>query len=240
MTERSRILITGPGGRIGPQILPLLRKEYQLRLLDINPLTALEDDQVITGDVRDERVIGEACLGVDALVHLAAISDEDEFYSRLLPHNLEGVYTAFESARKAGLKKVIFASTGQTVVNYPAGEPVTVDMPARPCTVYACTKLFGEALARHYSDNHGMSMICIRICWFQPYDSELLRQPGHRVQRDWCSPGDLAQLMSRCLRSDVRFGVYFGMSDNRERCWEIENARKEVGYIPKDNAADYL
>lgn len=232
--------MTGPGGRVGPHILPLLRQRFALRLLDLKPLRAESDDQFVQGDVRDAACVREVCRGTSAVLHLAAISDEDEFYTRLLPYNLEGVYTVFEAARQAGVPKVIFASTGQTVVNYPADQLVTTDMPARPCTVYACTKLFGEALARFYSDKHGLSMICIRLCWFQPYDSELLRRPGHRIQRDWCSPRDLARLIVQCLRSEVKFGVYFGISNNDGRVWEIENARRELGYQPRDNAADYL
>lgn len=225
---------------MGPLILPLLREHYALRLLDLKPLPVEGDDECIQGDARDAACLHEACRGVAAVLHLAAISDEDEFYLRLLPSNLEGVYTVFEAARQAGVPKVIFASTGQTVVNYPPDQRVTTDMPARPCTVYACTKLFGEALARYYADIHGLAMICIRLCWFQPYDSELLRQPGHRIQSNWCSPRDLAQLIIKCLRGDVRFGVYFGISNNTNRVWDIENARQEVGFEPQDNAADYL
>jgi nucleoside-diphosphate-sugar epimerase len=237
---RKFILITGPGGRVGTQIVPLLRERFRLRLLDVKPMAREADDEVIQADIRDREALLGAATGVEALVHLAAISDEDDFYSRLLPYNLEGVYTAFEAARMAGVGKVIFPSTGQTVLNYPEGQRVTAAMPARPSTVYACTKLFGEALARHYSEKHGMSMICIRLCWFQPYDSPLLRIAGHRIQREWCSPRDLARLLERAIHSEVRFGVYFGLSNNRGRVWDISNAKVELGFEPEDNAANYL
>lgn len=237
---RKTILITGPGGRVGSQIVPLLRERFRLRLLDVKPMAGEADDEVIQADIRDREALLRAATGVEALIHLAAISDEDDFYTRLLPYNLEAVYTVFEAARTVGVRKVIFPSTGQTVLNYPEGQPVTTEMPARPSTVYACTKLFGEALARYYSDKHGMSMICIRLCWFQPYDSPLLRIPGHRIQREWCSPMDLARLLERAILSKVRFGVYFGLSNNRGRVWDIGNAKVELGFEPEDNAANYL
>ena len=154
--------------------------------------------------------------------------------------NLAGGYHAFEAARQAGVKKVLFFSTGQTVLNYPTGQAVTTEMLPRPSTVYACTKLFGEALARHYSDAHGMSALCLRLCYFRGYDDPLLRVPGHSVQREWCSPRDLAQLVVKCLRSDLRFGIFFGLSNNTERCWDLRNARELLGYDPQDNAADFL
>jgi uronate dehydrogenase len=239
---RERILITGPGGRVGTQIVPLLREHFALRLFDTAPPTTpgpLGDDEFVQADIRDLSGLREACAGVKAMIHLAAVSDEDDFRSRLMPVNLEGVYNAFEAARQAGLRKVIFTSTGQTVLFYPKGEWLTPDMPPRPWSVYACTKLFGEALARHYSEKHGLSMIVIRLGWFQPYDSELLRVKGD-IQREWCSPRDLAQLLVKSIGGEVPFAVFFGVSNNTGRFWDINNARQLVGYDPKDDAARYL
>ena len=162
MDGRERILITGPGGRVGKEIVPLLRPHFALRLLDAEPLKHIKlegDDEFVQGDIRDIDALQKASNGVKALIHLAAVSDEDDFHTRLLPMNLEGVYNAFEAARRAGVRKVIYPSTGQTVLRYPVGEWVTTDMPPRPSTVYACPKIFGESLAFHFSEQYGMSMI---------------------------------------------------------------------------------
>ena len=236
---RERILITGSGGRVGPHILPFLREPFALRLFDLKPGPAEADDEVLVGDIRDFDALRDACQGVKALIHLAAISDEADFHTRLLPMNLEGVYNAFEAARQAGVRKVIFISTGQTVLRYAKTTWVTPEMPVRPWTIYACTKIFGEALARYYSEQHGLSMICIRLCWFQPYDSALLRQPGD-IQREWCSPRDFAQLLLKSLGADVSFAIFFGVSNNTGRFWDISNAQQLVGYEPQDDAARYL
>jgi uronate dehydrogenase len=218
--------------------VPLLREQFALRLLDVKPLDHLlkSDDEFVRADIRDYDALKSACDGVHAVIHLAAISDEADFHSLLLPFNLEGTYNVFEAARQAGVTRVVFASTGQTVLFYPPGEMVTVDMPARPWTVYACTKMFGEALARHYSDKHGMSMIVIRLCNFQPPNSELLRT-SPEVQKQWCSPRDLAQLLIRAIRSDLQFGVFFGVSNNAGRYWDISNAQHLLGYAPEDDGA---
>ena len=237
---RERILITGPGGRVGTLLLPLLREHFTLRLFDTRELAPVGDDEIMVGDIRNFEALGRACAGVQALLHLAAISDEDDFHSRLLPVNLAGVYNAFEAARQSRVRKVIFPSTGQTVLNYPKGERVTTDMLPRPSTVYACTKLFGEALARHYADAHGMSMMVIRLCYFRGYDDPLLRIPGHDIQREWCSPRDLAQLVEKCIRTDICFGIFFGISNNKTRCWDISNAKEFLGYEPRDDASAFL
>jgi uronate dehydrogenase len=235
---RERILITGPGGRVGHQIVPLLREHFALRLLDSQALPSSADDEVIQADIRDLPSVRTACEGVKAMVHLAAISDEDDFPTRLLPMNLLGVYNAFEAARQAGISKVIYASTCQTILNYGEGVWVTPEMPVRPSTVYACTKVFGEALARHYADKHGMSMICLRIAWFQGYDSPLLRTQPHMLTH-WCSPGDLTQLIIKSIRAELRFAIFFGLSNNAGRFWDISNARQLIGYEPQDNGAEH-
>jgi nucleoside-diphosphate-sugar epimerase len=237
---RERILITGPGGRVGTQIVPLLREHFALRLFDARPLTAAGDDEVVVGDVQNFDALRRACEGVGAMIHLAAISDEADFHSKLLPVNLAGTYNAFEAARAAGVKKVIYASTGQTILNYGKEAHVSVDMPVRPSTVYACTKVFGEALARWFSETHGMSMLVIRLCYFRAYDDPLLRIPNHDVQYDWCSPRDLTQLLVKCLRSELRFGIFFGISNNALNRWDLTNAREQLGYEPQDRAEDFL
>ena len=234
---RERILITGPGGRVGTYIVPFLRKHFALRLFDVKPMPAEEDDEVVQGDIRDFDPLLRACRGVKAIVHLAAVPDEDDFMTRLLPMNLVGVHNAFEAARQAGVKKVLFASTGQTVLYYGQGNWVTPEMPVRPWTVYACTKIFGEALARHYSDKHGMSMIVIRICYFQNYDSPLILHGDEDARRQWCSPRDLTQLIVKSIESDVPFGIFFGVSNNTGRYWDISNAERLVGYRPEDDGA---
>jgi uronate dehydrogenase len=234
-----RLLITGPGGRVGRLMVPLLRQHFALRLLDATPLPAelvCIEDEIITANILERDVLSRAMEDVDAVLHLAAISDEAEFHGQLLPVNLEGVYNVFEAARQSGVRKVVFTSTGQTVLGYPRGEWVTTSMPPRPSTVYACTKLFGEALARYYSDRHGMSMMVIRLCYFRGYEDPLLQEPGD-IQREWCSPKDLEQLLVKALRTDLKFGIFFGVSNNTGRFWDVSNGQELLGYEPQDDAA---
>jgi nucleoside-diphosphate-sugar epimerase len=115
---------------------------------------------------------------------------------------------------------------------------LTTEMPVRPSSVYGCTKVFGEALARHYADAYGLSVICLRIGAFFGYDAPGLRTKPE-VLSSWCSPRDLAQLVVRSITSDVPFGVYFAVSDTPERRWDIEPARRDLGYEPIDKLTDH-
>ncbi|MFN2229205.1 MAG: hypothetical protein ACK2VA_05515, partial [Anaerolineae bacterium] len=57
----------------------------------------------------------------------------------------------------------------------------------------------------------------------------------------WCSQRDIAQLVERCICAppDLRFDVFYGISDNRVRFADIEHAREVLGYVPQDRAEDY-
>lgn len=234
---RERILVTGAAGMIGRSIVPLLREHFALRLLDVRRVRPHGDDEVVRKDIRDSRGLLKACTGVSAVVHLAAIPGDDDFRTRLLPINIGGTQQVFEAARQAGVRKVVLASSGQTVLGYGPAVWVTPDMPARPINTYAATKVFGEGLARYYADAHGMSMICLRIGWFHGYDGRA-RRPD--LLRRWCSPRDLTQLIVKSIRSDVPFAVFFAVSNNPGRHWDISNAQEVVGYEPRDSAADHF
>src|SRR6185437_13941659 len=121
-------------------LCPLLRARFALRLLDTKPIAREGDDEFIQADICDTAKVRAACEGVKAVVHLAAISDEADFRSLLLPVNIDGTYSVFEGARAAGVPKIIFTSTAQTVLHYGPDHWVTPEMPPRPWTIYACTK----------------------------------------------------------------------------------------------------
>jgi uronate dehydrogenase len=230
--NRKKVLITGAGGRIGSVISPMLSTTYDLRLLDTMKLKPIKNEEIVTGDICDAKFIQSSMEDIDAIVHLAAIPDEDDFYTKLMPTNIEGTYTLFETARRCGVKKIIFASTCQIAFGYPNSTYVTTDMAVRPVNLYACTKIFGESVGRYYSDKFGMSVICLRIGYFQNYDSEFLQDS--EVRKKWCSPKDLVQIIEKSIDSKLKYGVFFAISNNKNRVWDIESAKEKLNYNPVD------
>jgi uronate dehydrogenase len=229
---RPRILVTGAAGLIGRALAPALRERFALRLLDLHPVAALGDDEVVRGDIRDDQVMAAACEDVVAVVHLAA-RGHDAPIDELVAHNVEGTRTVFEAARRAGVGTIVFASTGQVVGGYAFDQPLTPDLPVRPTNPYACTKVYGEALARYYAEQHGLSVVCLRVGWFEREEGTK-RQTRGDLSRTWCSPGDLAQLVVKSIEADVGFAVLFAVSDNEDRAWDLESARRTVGFEPRD------
>ncbi len=208
---RPVLVVTGAAGFVAGLILEDLRTRYRLRRIDVVDHEGVDDDVVIRADVADVGLLTEAFAGAYGVLHLAAKAFEDDFLTVLLPRNVTGTWSVFEAARRAGVAKVVFASTGQTIAGNPAGTVVRPDMPARPISVYAATKLFGEALGRYYSDCHGLEVACLRLGWVAPADSPLFAtELGLPVA--WCGTRDLARLVQAALTSSEAFSVVIAVS----------------------------
>lgn len=54
----------------------------------------------------------------------------------------------------------------------------------------------------------------------------------------WLSPDDTEQIFRRAIESEVKFGLYYAISDNQNRRWDITNTMLELGYRPKDSWTD--
>lgn len=229
--SRLKVLVTGPGGRIGPHVLPTLKEKFEVRVFDKKPLEG--EDQVI-GDLTDRDAIDRAMQGMDAVLHLAATSDEAPFLEQLVPNNVVGVYNIYEAAQQAGVKRVVFASTVQAV-GFNKNHPIEADEVPHPNSMYGATKVFGETLGRWFHDKHGLEFIALRIGWFQDYDSPHIRRPGGG--RDiWLSPRDAAGIFARALeKPDVGYAIVFATSNTEKEVLSRRNLRDILDYEPVDD-----
>ncbi|MGD9045042.1 MAG: NAD(P)-dependent oxidoreductase [Desulfobacterales bacterium] len=239
--SRKKILITGAAGSIGKVLKASLKKWYQLRLLcHQNILPAESDEEVCLGSITDPSKMVEASTGVNAVVHLAANSWEDSAFEEVLQPNIIGTYTVFEACRQAGVGRIIYASSNHVTGYYEIERTyTTAEMPVRPDGYYGVSKVFGEALGRYYADAFGISVICIRIGTCRS-KSHVIKRDDDRILSTWLSHRDMVQLVRRSIEAEaIRFGIYYGISGNTRAYWDIENARKEIGYAPQDNAETY-
>jgi uronate dehydrogenase len=230
------LLITGGAGNIAQSMRRLLGSEYKLRLLDRRPVEQpTPTEEVVQADIADLDAIAPAFEGVDAVLHLAGDPRVPATWDELIGPNFQGTYAVFDAARRAGVRKVVFASSNHALgfYNLERHYPIRVDQPVRPDSYYGVSKAFGEVLARYYSDAFGMSMICIRIGWF-------LERPhvGHALGL-YVSPRDLAQLFRLAIESPLPFGIYNGESNNTKGDWDISDGRRDLGYAPLDDSADF-
>ena len=230
-----RVAVTGSRGQVGTMLVPRLTGHFDLRLIDIVP-PVTDPPEHLQLDICDTEAMTRAFAGVDGVVHLAGQRAVSASWADLEHPNIVGLVSTFEAAQRAGVGKIVFASTNHVTGMYDREQawPLSPELPARPDSLYGVTKAFGEDLGRYYSDKFGMSVVCLRFGW-------VLERPHNEQARwQWLSPDDLARLVSAALQSDVRFGIYYGVSNNTQRRWSIENARLDLGYEPADDSEHYF
>jgi nucleoside-diphosphate-sugar epimerase len=248
---RRTVLVTGMSGLIGGAVRGRLEGTHDLHALNRRPILGVPCHQA---DIGDLEAILPAFRGIDTVVHLAAVASAAASWEEVLHHNVIGTYNVFEAARRSGVGRVVYASSGATVSGYEREHPwaalvegrydavagwarLTHEAPVRPAGLYGCSKVWGEALARHYADAHGLSAICLRIGAVNAED----RPASARQFSVWCSQRDVAQMVARAVEApaEVRFGVFFVVSDNRWGYRDLEHARAVLGYAPQDRAEDH-
>ena len=108
-----RVLITGMSGLIGGLLRGYLdeRGGYDLSALNRRDVPGVKCTQA---DIGDLEAIRAAFTGVDIVVHLSA-QIQDRPWESLVRTNLVGTYNVFEASRVAGVKRVVFASSGDTI-----------------------------------------------------------------------------------------------------------------------------
>jgi nucleoside-diphosphate-sugar epimerase len=249
---KQRVLVTGASGLIGSALRQILGDKYEWRALNRRDLP---DVPTVRADIGDLDAIRPAFEGIDTVVHLAAVAKVDAPWDSILQNNLVGTYNVFEAARQAGVKRVIFASSGATMAGLHIEEPfkalvegrysevggswpmVTHESMPRPLGLYGVSKVFGEVLARHFVDTSPLSAICLRIGWVGEEDRP--SSPAHWA--NWCSQRDIVQMIDRSIQApaSLRYDIFFVTSNNRWSYRDLEHARSVLGYVPQDTAEDH-
>jgi nucleoside-diphosphate-sugar epimerase len=247
--ERPHVLVTGAAGLIGQILLDGLADEYAVHGLDVRRGPGV--DHVV--DASRGRRFARRFEGMQAVVDLAADASLNASWKTVRENNIPATANALEAAREAGLQRVVFASSNHVVGMYERDEPyasivagryegldaddlprLTSDVPIRPDGPYGIGKAFGEAAARYYAEEHGLSVICLRIGTVNAAN----RPESPRQFATLLTHRDLVQLVRCCLAApeSVRFAVLYGVSANTWRFWDLEAARVALGYAPEDDA----
>ena len=237
MSAGKKVLITGAAGLVGGMLRSHWGDRHQLRLADIRPVDDLAShEEFVETDIAEYDQMLTACGGMDVVVHLAADPrGRAEFYDTLLPLNIIGAYNAFEAARESSCHRIVFASSINVVMGYRGEDDVKWDVPVYPLNVYGATKCWGEAVARVYSDQHGLSCICVRL-GSPRFDQSGDWDPDQR--NGMLSARDCAQLFGRCVVvEDVDFAIVHGISKHRVSWMDLEISRSVLGYEPQDGTA---
>src|ERR1043166_819929 len=155
MSDIKQVLVTGGAGYVGAVLVPkLLSHGYHVRVLDLylfgdHVLDAVKDHpgvEQVRGDIRDRDLVERALQGVDAVIHLACISNDPSF--ELDPAlgrsiNYDAFVTLVGAAKKSGVRRFIYASSS-SVYGIKEEQNVTEDLPLQPLTDYSKYKALCE------------------------------------------------------------------------------------------------
>jgi uronate dehydrogenase len=233
---KQKLLITGAAGRIGQRLLAHWHDRYDFVLTDKRAPQTTHGFPFTETNLSDLQAICPLFAGVDMVIHLANDANPKASWESLLPNNVIANYNVFQAAFEEGCKRVIFASSVNTVAGYPADVQIKPDMPVSPPNLYGATKAWGEALGRFYADQKGLSVICLRLGWVIDKTEKRLT-PDFPLLDIALTYDDLLRLFDACMAAtSVRFGLFHGISDNRFKRLDISDTRRVLGYEPQDDA----
>ena len=165
-------LVTGGAGFIGSHIAEaLVRRGDRVRVLD-NLSTGYRSNmdafhqqiEFIEGDVNDVSCTANAVEGVDCVFHEAALASVPLSVERPLDCHAAcatGVVTLLDAARRAGVRRVIYAASSAAYGNQPTSSKRETDLPS-PLSPYAAAKLAGELYCHAFYSSFGLETVAIR------------------------------------------------------------------------------
>lgn len=245
--QRPKVLITGASGLIGGLVLRDLSERYDFSGLSRRPVSGIPHTRA---DITDREALRRACDGMDMVLHLAAETQDHDNWDRVMEVTIGGTLAMFRAAQEAGVRRVVFMSTGSTMCGHewpegspygalaanrmdrlPAGVPMLDHRdPPRPDSFYGVGKLFGENTGRLFSDRYGMSVLCIRLGAVLADDRpHLVRHlPGYLAQ------ADAVQMIDKCLGApdSIRFDIFDAISENSRRWRDTRHAKEVLGWAP--------
>jgi UDP-glucuronate 4-epimerase len=240
-----RILVTGGAGFIGSHLTErLLREGKRLALVDnlddyydpglkranLAEMRACGNFEFFAGDIRDTEKLRAIFEGFqpEVVVHLAArpgvrpsFLQPDVYVST----NVAGTARLLEMSRQCGVARFVFASSS-SVYGKANRAPFTEDAStATPLSIYAATKVSGEALAFTYSEAYPLSVVCLRFFTvFGPRQrpdlairkfagmilegAEVPLYGDGSIQRDFTYIDDIVEGIVRALEAPDRFEVF--------------------------------
>lgn len=179
LARSRRALVLGGNGFIGSNVIDrLLRDSWSVRIFDRGPSkfrADLQNVEYFYGEFGNEGMLKDALAGVDVAFHLISTSlpktsNDDPIYD--VRSNLVDTLQFLGLATKAGVKKVVFASSGGTVYGAPHGDPMDERHPTDPICSYGITKLAIEKYLELYHHLYALDYAALRISNpFGPYQS---------------------------------------------------------------------
>ena len=248
----NNVLVTGASGLIGG-ILNFKLTDHNLFGLDIKECDYKNFEISNISDSNKLEII-MTINKIDTVVHLAGNASVSAKWDSLSKNNFTGTLNVFNACKEAGVKKIIFASSNHAVGLFENDSPykeiiageynkvlgkynlIAPNCDIRPDSLYGVSKAYGENLGRFFHENYNIKIACLRIGSVIPNDNPKVKD-SNRFFSTWCSHDDIAGLINACINSDkIGFDIFYGVSNNTWKIWDISNQEEKLSFKPKSNA----
>ncbi len=241
----SRLLITGSNGLIGGILWSHLSNIYEIFGVDFS--TPKNHARTFMADLSHYDQIFDVVRKISpisCIIHLAVYGRRNPDWKSVWKNNIIATKNIYTVAKKFGVKRIIFASSNRVTYGYERffnklgwqkyRIMINTRYPVWPISYYGLSKVFGEAIARFYYETAGLESICLRIGSVTKNNNP---NESSRLLSTWLCHKDVAQLFKKSIKSKVRFGIYYGVSNNEDRFWDISNTIHDLGYEPECDAS---
>lgn len=241
-----KLVCTGGSGRLGRNVVALLRDSCALTVLDATPPEG--SDPFIQADVTDIGALRQAFAGQDAVIHLAAIPNPrtapPEVTFRI---NVQGTFAVLQAAEEAGVRRVVVASSDSVVgfhYNPPDWKPQYLPIdeahPLCPTEFYSLSKQVTETICQSYASRGRLEVVVIRPTHivFPPEYPELEARGSDLMNYHlwtYVAPEDVARGFQLALAlPEVRFERFFiSAADGLNARPTLELVRERYGFLPE-------
>jgi len=265
MSETSRVLVTGGAGFVGATLVPrLVDSGHAVRVFDnysAGDASYLDgvDAELVEGDIRDPAALDAALPGMDAVIHLAAagsvvMSVQDPVMN--FDANVVGTFRVLDAARRAGVERIVQASTGGALIG-DATPPVDERSLPKPISPYGASKLAGEGYAYAFSKAYGLRTVALRFAnVYGPWSAHkqgamtlffraihagepLVIYGDGTSSRDYTHVDDIALALQLALEGDVPGGTVLHIASGVETTVaELARLCREAAGVP-DHPVEY-
>ena len=232
-----KIIITGASGNLGSKLRAHLSKQDGVELVCFD---RLEAEGILAADFAEyDPVWTEHFAGADSVVHFAGQPSPRASWASVQRNNIVATQNVLRALEAHKVPRMILATTNQVMGGYRGRtEILTTDIMPAPLNPYAWSKLFCEEVSRDYVARTGQSVIAFRIGNIMPGDNlpEGAIGLGTWGQEMWLSNRDMLNAMDLALAApkDLGFALINLVSNNEGMRWDLEGARKAIGYVPQD------
>lgn len=168
-----KVLATGITGRMGPSVAEALITRHDVTAMGRRQPKTPPPYKYYQGDVTNLDDLVEASKGMDIILHMAGRphadnGDDDAVFAT----NVGGMFNVLEAARRNGITRVVYSSSGRAFgVGFadpytpPDYLPLDEEHPSRPRDTYGISKVMTEEVCKLFAQNFGMTILSLRFTW---------------------------------------------------------------------------